>query len=60
MLSAHVHNLAQYAGKGCQLSIGTAALISMQIDIDADATRVQGMCSTSSSFEICGLYKLWI
>jgi hypothetical protein len=52
VLSAHAHNLAQYASKGCQLSTGAAALISMQIvlDVDADATRARGMCFTSSSY----------
>jgi hypothetical protein len=41
VLSAHVHNLSQYVGKGHQLSTGAAALIS--IDVDADAMRTRGM-----------------
>jgi hypothetical protein len=35
VLSAHAHNLAQYAGNGRQLSTGAAALISMQIDVSS-------------------------
>jgi hydroxyethylthiazole kinase-like sugar kinase family protein len=43
MLSAHAHNLALYVGKGCQLSTGAAALISMQKDVDADAIHTAAM-----------------
>jgi hypothetical protein len=47
VLSAHAHNLAQYPGKGRQLSTGATALISMQIDtdVDADAMRARGVCA---------------
>jgi hypothetical protein len=40
--------LAQYPGKGRQLSTGAAALISMQIDVDADAMRMRGVCAVQA------------
>ena len=50
VLSAHVHNLAEYVGKGCQQAhYSTTALISVQIDTPQDADAAHGVCALESS-----------
>jgi hypothetical protein len=46
VLSAQAYKLPQYIGKGRQLQDRYLISIIMQIDLDADATRAWGMCST--------------
>ena len=53
VLSAHVHNLAEYVGNGCQQAhvnhYSTTALISVQIDTPQDADAAHGVCALESS-----------